>query len=106
METPIIYGSENQLLVLIRFSIRLRHEGPIFDQVVYVAKRALRSGQVRPGQLFPSVRTLAAELKIHPNTAHKAVKHLVDSGWPNTPPGSATQAPELPGSSTGAPATA
>ena len=45
----------------------------IFDQVVFAAVKAFISGEFQPGQAFPSVRALAAELKIHPNTAHKVV---------------------------------
>ena len=40
----------------------------IFDQVVFAAIRAFVSGEYRPGQPFPSVRQLAADLKINPNT--------------------------------------
>jgi GntR family transcriptional regulator len=38
------------------------------------------SGQMRPGDLFPSVRALSKELKINPNTAHKVVGTLVSAG--------------------------
>jgi GntR family transcriptional regulator len=50
------------------------------EQVVYAAKKALVSGQLRPGDSFPSVRALGKELKINPNTAHKAVTQLVQEG--------------------------
>jgi DNA-binding transcriptional regulator YhcF (GntR family) len=56
-------------VTLFRFS--LRRGQSIFDQVVFAATKAFLSGEFRPGQAFPSVRTLAAEFKIHPNTAHK-----------------------------------
>ena len=61
--------------------IRLRQGEPIFDQLVFAAKKAFVSGEFAPGQSFPSVRTLAAELKIHPNTAHKVVQYLIQEGW-------------------------
>ena len=38
------------------------------------------SGQLRPGDPFPSVRTLSTALKINPNTAHKVIGHLVNQG--------------------------
>lgn len=38
------------------------------------------SGRLRPGDVFPSVRTLSRELKINPNTAHKVITHLVATG--------------------------
>jgi len=36
------------------------------------------------------VRTLAAELKIHPNTAHKVVQYLIQEGWLESRPGIGT----------------
>jgi GntR family transcriptional regulator len=62
----------------------------IFDQVVYAAKKAFISGELTPGQAFPSVRTLAVELKIHPNTAHRVVQHLIQEGWLESRPGIGT----------------
>ena len=62
----------------------------IFDQVVFAARKAFISGEYRPGQAFPSVRALAVELKIHPNTAHKIVQHLIQERWLETHPGIGT----------------
>jgi GntR family transcriptional regulator len=72
------------------FRFALRPGESIFDQVVYAAKRAFISGELAPGQPFPSVRALAAELKIHPNTAHKAVQHLIQERWLEARPGVGT----------------
>lgn len=62
----------------------------IFDQVVFAATRAFVSGELRPGDPFPSVRALAAELKIHPNTAAKAIQHLIQERWLEAKPGVGT----------------
>jgi GntR family transcriptional regulator len=62
----------------------------IFDQVVFAAVRAFISGDYEPGQTFPSVRALAADLKINPNTAHKVVQHLIQEGWLEVHPGVGT----------------
>ena len=59
----------------------------IFDQVVFAAIKAFVSGEYRPGQQFPSVRQLAADLKINPNTAHKVVQHLIHERWLEVRPG-------------------
>jgi GntR family transcriptional regulator len=75
-------------VTLFRFSIRPGQS--IFDQVVYAAKKAFIGGELAPGQAFPSVRTLAAELKIHPNTAHRVVQHLIQEGWLEARPGIGT----------------
>jgi len=63
------------------FRFQLQPGESIFDQVVYAAKKAFIGGEFQPGQPFPSVRTLAAELKIHPNTAHKVVQYLIQERW-------------------------
>lgn len=65
----------------------LRPGQSIFEQVVFAAIRAFVSGEYRAGQPFPSVRALAADLKINPNTAHKAVQHLIQEGWLEVRPG-------------------
>lgn len=68
----------------------------IFDQVVFAATKAFVSGALRPGDRFPSVRALAVELKIHPNTAHKVVQHLIQERWLEVRPGVGTVVAEAP----------
>jgi GntR family transcriptional regulator len=72
------------------FGFTLRPGQSIFDQVVFAATKAFVSGQFQPGQTFPSVRALASELKIHPNTAHKVVQHLIQERWLEVQPGIGT----------------
>jgi GntR family transcriptional regulator len=57
------------------------------------------AGQLRPGDPYPSVRTLSKELKIDPNTAHKVVAYLVNEGLLETRAGIGTVVAELPDSS-------
>jgi GntR family transcriptional regulator len=52
----------------------------LYEQVVYAVKKAVVSGQMRPGDPFPSVRALSKALKINPNTAHKVITQLVAEG--------------------------
>jgi GntR family transcriptional regulator len=78
------------------FRFELRPGEPIFDQVVYAAKKAFISGAFQAGQAFPSVRALAADLKIHPNTAHKVVQHLIQEGFLEARPGIGTVVADLP----------
>ena len=70
--------------------LKLRPGESIFDQLVSAAQRAILSEEFSEGQAFPSVRTLAAELKIHPNTAHRAVQYLIHEGWLEMRPGVGT----------------
>lgn len=72
------------------FGLVLRPGQSIFDQLVSAAQKAIVSGELTEGQNFPSVRTLAAELKIHPNTAHKAVQYLIHERWLEMKPGIGT----------------
>ena len=75
---------------------KLRPGDSIFDQLVFAAKKAFISGEFRPGQAFPSVRTLASELKIHPNTAHKVIQFLIQERWLEVKPGIGTVVAERP----------
>jgi GntR family transcriptional regulator len=72
------------------FKFTLRPGLPIFDQVVFAATKAFVSGEFQPGQPFPSVRVLATELKIHPNTAHKVIQYLIQERWLEVRPGIGT----------------
>jgi GntR family transcriptional regulator len=78
------------------FRLTLAPGQSIFDQVVFAATKAVLSGELRPGQAFPSVRSLAADLKIHPNTAHKVIQHLVHERWLEVRPGIGTVVAEPP----------
>jgi len=73
----------------------------LYEQVVYAAKKAVVSGQMRPGEPFPSVRALSKELKINPNTAHKVVTNLVNEGLLEVRPGLGTAVAALPPSTAG-----
>jgi GntR family transcriptional regulator len=81
-------------MTLLRFTLQPGES--IFDQVVFAAVKAFVSGEFQPGQSFPSVRALAADLKIHPNTAHKVVQYLIQERWLEARPGIGTVVAERP----------
>jgi len=83
---------------VIPFRVSFRPGISLFEQIVYAAKKAMVSGQMRPGDAFPSVRALSRELKINPNTAHKVVAHLLNEGLLESRPGIGTVVAELPDS--------
>jgi GntR family transcriptional regulator len=83
---------------MIVFRLTFQPGAPVYQQVVYAAKKAIIAGQMRPGDRFPSVRTLSQELKINPNTAHKVVTELVTDGLLEVHPGRGTVVAELPAS--------
>jgi GntR family transcriptional regulator len=80
------------------FRLTLRPGVPVYQQVVYAAKKAIIAGQMLPGERFPSVRTISQELKINPNTAHKVVTQLISEGLLEVHPGLGTVVANLPAS--------
>ena len=84
---------------MIPFQVQFRSGISLYEQIVYAAKKAVIAGQMRPGDVFPSVRSLSKELKINPNTAHKVVMSLVSAGLLETRPGIGTVVAPLPESS-------
>ena len=52
----------------------------IYDQIVRQVKFAAAGGVIREGELIPSVRELARELTINPNTVARAYRRLQDDG--------------------------
>ena len=75
---------------MLPFSVKFRSGLPAYEQVLYAVRRAMAAGQLRPGDAFPSVRTLSQELRINPNTAHKVVAVLQGEGLLEVRPGLGT----------------
>jgi GntR family transcriptional regulator len=53
---------------------------PIFEQVVFQVKAAVARGDLASGSKLPSVRELAKELTINPNTVARAYQALEGQG--------------------------
>ena len=83
---------------MVPFRLSFRPGVPIYQQVVYAAEKAIVSGVLRPGTVFPSVRALSVGLKINPNTAHKVVAQLIAEGLLEAFPGIGTLVAALPSS--------
>ncbi|MEM7384786.1 MAG: GntR family transcriptional regulator [Verrucomicrobiota bacterium] len=75
---------------MLPFGVSIRAGEPVSDQVIYAVHKAVVSEQLRPGDPFPSVRTMSKELKINPNTAFKIVAHLKREGLLEVQPGRGT----------------
>lgn len=54
---------------------------PISRQIVDGVRRAVATGELAPGAQLPSVRGLAVQLSINPNTVAKAYAELTAEGW-------------------------
>ena len=60
------------------FQINPSNGVPVYEQVCRQIMFAVASGSLRPGELIPSVRQLARELAINPNTVARAYRQLQD----------------------------
>jgi GntR family transcriptional regulator len=72
---------------MIPFRVQFRDGMPVSDQLSLAVRRAILSGELADGDSFPSVRTLAQDLKISPATIHKVVADLRDDGFLAVRPG-------------------
>jgi GntR family transcriptional regulator len=55
-----------------QISIDERLPEPVFSQLISQIREAVKSGSLKPGAPLPTIRELAAELQINPNTVAKA----------------------------------
>ena len=60
---------------------------PIYIQIVDDLRQQIALGVLPPGEKLPSVRDLAAQLSINPNTIQRAYRQLEMEGWIATVPG-------------------
>lgn len=78
------------------------HSGvPIYVQLEQQIKTAIAAGVLAQGDRLPTVRELALELTINPNTVARAYRELERAGFIDTTPGRGTyvkavQAPPMP----------
>lgn len=63
----------------------------MYEQLVAAVTRAVVTGDLKPGDTFPSVRALSQALRINPNTAQKAVSQLTSLGLLQVHPGIGTR---------------
>lgn len=52
------------------------NEKPIYIQLVELIKKEIVSGRLKSGEKIPSVRELAVQAKVNPNTVQKALAEL------------------------------
>ncbi len=71
----------------LRFQISPGSQSPIYRQIVDQARLAIATGKAKPGDALPSVRALAEELVVNPNTIAKAYAQLASEGLIETHPG-------------------
>lgn len=67
-----------------------RDKRPIYEQVVEKLERLIVSGGLEPLTKMPSVRSLAMELSVNPNTVQRAYAQLEQDGYLYTVSGRGT----------------
>lgn len=61
-------------------SWNLTNDRPIFSQIMDIISQNIISGKYPPGEKLPSVRDLAAQAAVNPNTMQKALSELEKTG--------------------------
>ena len=64
-----------------------RDARPIYSQIIDGFRQQITAGILVNGDKLPSVRELAAQLTINPNTIQRAYRELEAQGWIATVPG-------------------
>jgi GntR family transcriptional regulator len=69
---------------------------PIYLQIIYAIKLQVATGQLKPGEQLPTVRKLATDLRINPNTVARSYDSLDTEGVIITQRGQGTYVREHP----------
>jgi GntR family transcriptional regulator len=69
---------------------------PIYLQVIQSIKERVASGQLKPGDQLPTVRSMALDLRVNFNTIARAYRILDDSGIISTQQGRGTYIMKIP----------
>jgi GntR family transcriptional regulator len=75
---------------MIDFALDPKSGVPIYRQIQDQIRYGIASGKVRPGEQLPTVRALAVDLSVNPNTVIKAYTELERQGVLTTEQGSGT----------------
>ncbi|HYL99711.1 MAG TPA: GntR family transcriptional regulator [Blastocatellia bacterium] len=62
------------------FYVNAASSTPIYVQLMEQVKHAIETGAVRPGEQLPTLRKLAEELVVNPNTVIRAYRELEHEG--------------------------
>ena len=53
---------------------------PVYQQIMALIRGGILTGELSPGQKIPSVRDLAAQAQVNPNSVHRALTELEREG--------------------------
>ena len=68
-------------------SLNYRDSRPIYEQIKEGFKKLIATGAIGPDEKLPSVRALATQLSINPNTIQRAYAELESEGYTYSVPG-------------------
>ncbi|MFN2460334.1 MAG: GntR family transcriptional regulator [Candidatus Velthaea sp.] len=69
------------------FNVDPRSGVPIYVQLIDQVKRSIAVGALAPGERLPTVKQLAVDLTVNPNTVARAYRDLERDGAIDTSPG-------------------
>ena len=75
---------------MIEFKLDIKSGVPFYRQIVDQIRYGIASGRLLPGEQIPTVRDLAVQLEINPNTVRKAYSELEILGVLDTQQGTGT----------------
>jgi GntR family transcriptional regulator len=66
----------------------ITHEGPVapWRQIAQIYRDKIASGELRPGDRLPSIRSISQEYDVATTTAQKVIEALRDEGLVQTSP--------------------
>ncbi|HST77656.1 MAG TPA: GntR family transcriptional regulator [Verrucomicrobiae bacterium] len=73
-----------------RFGLDMRTGVPVYRQIIDQVRAGMASGALTPGDQLPTVRQLAVDLAINPNTVLRAYRELELGGLLETQQGTGT----------------
>jgi GntR family transcriptional regulator len=79
-----------------QITIDFRSEQPIYLQIVEQIRQKVANGELKPGDQLPTVRQMAADLRVNFNTVARAYRLLDEAGLISTQHGRGTYIWETP----------
>ncbi len=76
-------------------SINYRDSRPIYEQIADSLRMQIAKQLIAPDEKLPSVREIASELSINPNTIQRAIRQLEQEGYVYTVAGRGTFAANM-----------
>jgi GntR family transcriptional regulator len=75
---------------VLKFSLNATSGVPFYKQIILQVEMAIADGRLKTGDQLPTVRSLAVDLQVNPNTVARAYGELEIRGIVNTQQGTGT----------------